>query len=52
MAKKAKIFLSLVKESNEMSNDEIATEIFEELLKFPQVLPWVEKVLIVNVTDD
>ncbi|MCW4014767.1 MAG: hypothetical protein NWF06_00175 [Candidatus Bathyarchaeota archaeon] len=52
MTKKAKILVSLVKESIELSNDELATEIFTELLKFPQVIPWVEKVLVVSVNDD
>lgn len=52
MSKKAQILVSLMKESAKMSNDELAKEIHGALQKVPQVIPWVEKVLMVNVTDD
>jgi hypothetical protein len=49
--KKVMIVVSLVKESSEMSNEEIEKEISKELQKFPLVIPWVQKVLMVKVTD-
>ncbi len=52
MTKKAKILVSLVNESTEKSNDEIAKEIFEDIQKFPQLIPWVEQVLQVTVQED
>lgn len=52
MTKKAQILVSLVKETNEMPNDELAKEIHGALQKVPQVIPWIDKVLMVNVTDD
>jgi len=51
MVKKAEILVALVDESGEKSNDEIAKEILVELQKFPQVIPWVEKVLMVSVNE-
>ena len=52
MTKKAQILVSLVKESSQVPNDKIAKEILGALKKTPQVLPWVEKALMVNITDD
>ena len=52
MTKKAQILVSLVNESTEKSNDAIAKEIFEDLKKFPQVIPWVKQVLQVKVQED
>lgn len=51
MSKKVMIVVSLVKESSEVSNEEIEKEISKELQKFPLVIPWVQKVLMVRVTD-
>lgn len=51
MSKKVTIVFSLVKESAEMSNEEIEKEVSKELQKFPLVIPWVHKVLMVKVTD-
>jgi hypothetical protein len=51
MSKKALIAVSLVKESMEMSNEEIEQEILEEIQKWPLATPWVEKVLNVRVTE-
>ena len=52
MGKKAMILVSLVKETTEMSNNEIETEILKEVQKFPLVIPWVDKVLMVRITED
>ena len=52
MSKKAVILVSLVKETTEMPNNEIEKEIFKELQKFPLVIPWVDKVLLVRVTEE
>jgi hypothetical protein len=41
-----------VDESIEKTNDEIAKEIFEDLQKMPQVIPWVEKVLRVTIREE
>lgn len=51
MSKKVMIVVSLVKESSEMASEEIEKEISKELQKFPVVIPWVQKVLMVRVTD-
>jgi hypothetical protein len=51
MVKNAEILVSLVNESAEKSNDEIEKEIFVELQKSPQVIPWIEKVLMVRVNE-
>ena len=52
MNKKVVIVVSLVKESSEMSNEEIEKEISEELQKIPVAIPWLEKLLMVKATDD
>ncbi len=52
MNKKVMLLISLVKESNELSNEEIENEISRELQKYPVVIPWAKKVLMVKVTDD
>lgn len=51
MTKKAKIFLSLVKEANETSNNEIEKEIFDSLRKTP-LIPWMSEVLQVRVEEE
>jgi hypothetical protein len=51
MSKKVMIVVSLVEESAEVSNEEIEKEIYKELQKSPLVIPWVQKVLMVKVTD-
>ena len=51
MSKKALILVSLGKESIEIPNEEIEKEILKELQKFPLVIPWVQKVLMVRVTE-
>jgi thiamine pyrophosphokinase len=51
MVKKAIIEISLVDESSEKSNDEIADEIFSEVSEGRTVIPWckrVEKVIVVE----
>ena len=52
MSKKVMILVSLVKESIGVSNEEIEKQISEELQRFPVVIPWVEKILMVRVEDD
>jgi hypothetical protein len=49
--KKAIIVISLVKESEEKANDEIAREICEALMKEPALIPWLDKVEKVTVTE-
>ena len=51
MSKKVMVVISLVEESAEVSNEEIEKEISKELQKFPLVIPWAYKVLMVKVTD-
>ena len=51
MVKTAEILVALVNESDEKSNADIAREILVELQKISQAIPWVEKVLIVNVNE-
>jgi hypothetical protein len=51
MVKKAVIEISLVKESSEKTNDEIASEIFNEISEGRTVIPWckqVKKVIVVE----
>ena len=49
--KTAEILVALVNESGEKPNADIAREILLELQKIPHAIPWVEKVLIVNVNE-
>jgi hypothetical protein len=51
MSKKALIAVSLVKESTEISNEEIEQEILKEIQKWNLAIPWVKEVLNVKVTD-
>jgi hypothetical protein len=51
MVKKALIEISLVEESSEKTNDEIASEIFNEISEGRTVIPWckqVEKVAVIE----
>lgn len=51
MGKKALIEISLVEESDEKTNDEIANEIYKELSEGTTIIPWcrqVNKVVIVD----
>jgi hypothetical protein len=51
MVKKALIEISLVEESSEKTNDEIAGEIFNEISEGRIVIPWckqVEKVAVIE----
>jgi len=51
MVKKAIIEISLVEESSEMTNDEIANEIFNDISEGKIVIPWckqVEKVAVLE----
>ena len=51
MVKTAEILVALVNESDEKSNADIAREILVELQKIQHAIPWVEKVLIVNINE-
>jgi hypothetical protein len=51
MNKKALITVSLVKESTEISNEEIEQEILKEIQKWNLIIPWVKEVLNVKVTE-
>jgi hypothetical protein len=51
MVKKAIIEISLVEESSEKTNDEIASEIFNDISEGKIVVPWckqVEKVVVIE----
>jgi len=51
VVKKALIEISLVEESSEKTNDEIASEIFNEISEGRTVIPWckqVEKVAVIE----
>jgi hypothetical protein len=51
VVKKALIEISLVEESSEKTNDEIASEIFNEISEGRTVIPWckqVEKVTVIE----
>jgi hypothetical protein len=50
--KKAVIVVRLVKESLEKDNSEIEREILEELQKGLPVIPWLERVEKVTVTEE
>jgi hypothetical protein len=51
LAKKAIIIVGLVEESEEKRNVELEREILEELSKAPHVIPWMKKVLEVEVVE-
>jgi len=51
LAKKAIIVVALVEESEEKENVELEREILEELSKAPHVIPWMKKVLKVEVVE-
>ena len=51
MSKKALIEISLVEESDEKTNDEIAKEILKELTESAAVIPWCRQVNKVVVVD-
>jgi hypothetical protein len=51
MRKKAVIEISLVEESSEKTNDEIANEIFKELAEGAAIIPWCGKVNKVVIVD-
>jgi hypothetical protein len=52
LAKKAIIVVALVEESEEKRNVELEREILEELSKAPHVIPWMKKVLKVEVVEE
>jgi len=52
MVKKAVIVISLVEESDNVTNQEIEKEILEELSKEPMRIPWLKKVEKVTVTKE
>ena len=52
MAKKAIIIVALIKESKKVENAELEREIFVELSKVPHVIPWMKKVLKVEVVEE
>jgi hypothetical protein len=52
LVKKAIIVIRLVDESGEKSNSELESEIFDELSKAPPRIPWMKKVLKVEVVED
>ncbi len=43
--------IHLVEESAEKANEEIEKEIFDELLHYPQKIPWLKKVEKVTVKE-
>ena len=51
MGKKAIIEISLVEESSEKTNDEIANEIFNDICEGRIVIPWCKQVEKVVVTE-
>ena len=51
MGKKAIIAISLVKESEEKTNEELEKEIYNALSEIPTKIPWMKKVESVKVTD-
>jgi hypothetical protein len=52
LIKKALIVVALVKESGEKKDAELEREILEELSKAPHVIPWMKKVLKVEVVEE
>jgi len=51
MNKKATIIISLVKESEEKSNEELEKEILTALSEMPIQIPWIKKVEHVKVSE-
>lgn len=51
MKKKAVIVISLVKESEEKTSEEIEKEIYEALTEEPALIPWLAKIEKVTVTE-
>ena len=52
VAKKAIIVVALVEKSKEKGNAELEREIFVELSRVPHVIPWMKKVLKVEVVEE
>jgi hypothetical protein len=52
LAKKAIIVVALVDESEEKENGELEREILAELSRVPSVIPWMKKVLKVEVVEE
>ena len=52
LAKKAIIIVALVEKSKEKGNAELEREIFVELSKVPHVIPWMKKVVKVEVVEE
>jgi hypothetical protein len=52
MPKKAIILISLVNESREKGNRELEMEILNELSKYPSRIPWMKRVLKVEVVEN
>jgi hypothetical protein len=52
LAKKAMIVIELVKESEEIGNKELEREILAGLSRFPHVIPWMKKILKVEVVEE
>ena len=52
MAKKAIIVVALVEESEEKGKAELEREIFAELSKVPYAIPWMKRVLKVEVVEE
>lgn len=51
LPKRAIIVVTLVKESEKKDKNELEEEILAELSKIPHVIPWMERVLRVEVVD-
>lgn len=51
MPKRALIKISLVKEANEKTNEEIEKQILECLRRYPPKIPWLKNVEVVTVTE-
>ena len=51
MVKKAIIEISLVEESSERTNDEIASEIFDDISEGRIIIPWCKQVTKVAVIE-
>lgn len=52
MPKKAIILISLVDESRAKENRELEMEIFSELSTYPSKIPWMKRVLRVEVVEN
>jgi hypothetical protein len=52
LAKKAIIVIALVGESEEKENEELEREMLAELSKAPVRIPWMKKVLKVEVVEE